>query len=73
MRTRDRSNYKKCYFHHFLAANLVKILFKQSVLQTDDILISRYHQTQPMTVRNPLTNEVVVGEVEFYHIKCPEE
>ena len=30
------------------------------------ILRSRYHMEYPLTVKNPLTNQIIVGEVEFY-------
>lgn len=30
------------------------------------ILRSRYHLDYPLCVRNPLTNQIIVGEVEFY-------
>jgi hypothetical protein len=30
------------------------------------ILRSRYHNEFPITAKNPLTNEVIVGEVKFY-------
>ena len=29
---------------------------------------SRYHNEFPLTAKDPLTNEVIVGEVEFYEI-----
>ena len=32
------------------------------------ILRSRYHLDYPLTVKNPLTNQVIVGEVQFYLI-----
>jgi len=44
----------------------VKLLFKKPFIVADDTLISRYHPQMPLTVRNPLTNEIIVGEVEFY-------
>ena len=31
---------------------------------------SRYHAEYPLTVKNPLTNEVMIGEVEFYLIEA---
>ena len=33
------------------------------------ILRSRYHTDFPMTVKNPLTNQIIVGEVEFFLVK----
>lgn len=66
MQTRDRIQYKRCFYHCFYAPNLIKLLFKTPFLFSDDTLISRYHPTMPLTVKNPLTNEIIVGEVEFY-------
>lgn len=33
------------------------------------ILRSRYHNDYPLTVKNPLTNQVIVGDVEFYIVQ----
>ena len=30
---------------------------------------SRYHYEYPLTVKNPLNKEIIVGEVEFYLIE----
>ena len=30
------------------------------------MLRSRYHTDYPLSVKNPLTNQIIVGEVEFY-------
>jgi hypothetical protein len=81
MQTRDRIQYNKCFYHCFYATNLTKLLFKMPMLfggppagdgqppVADEPLISRYHQKMPLTVRNPLNNEIIVGEVEFYLLK----
>lgn len=69
VQTRDRVQFKKCYYHYFYAVNLVKILFKSSLIFSGDQLMSRYHDQHPLIVKNPLTNEIIVGEVEFYLIK----
>eukprot|EP00347_Sterkiella_histriomuscorum_P023431 403334668 len=66
IQTRDRVHFKRSFYHDFYAPNLIKLLFKTPFLFTDEVLISRYHPTIPLTVRNPLTNEIIVGEVEFY-------
>ena len=78
MQTRDRINYLKSFYHHFYAPNLVRLLFKKPMMNlgnngngsTDEPLISRYHTSMPLTVRNPLNNEIIVGEVEFYLLEC---
>lgn len=47
----------------------------QSIHKDDNqkhILRSRYHTDFPMTVKNPLTNQIIVGEVEFYLVKHPD-
>ena len=78
MQTRDRVNFAKCFYHYFYATNLIKILFKTPILfnmneaASEEPLISRYHLTMPLTVKNPLNNEIVVSEVEFYLLKRPE-
>lgn len=75
MQTRDRVNYQRSFYHHFYAPNLVKLLFKTPMLfainnaSEEEPLISRYHSSMPLTVRNPLNNEIIVGEVEFYLLK----
>jgi hypothetical protein len=65
VQTRDKRNFRKKYFHYFYAPNLIKILF--STFST--ILRSRYHNEFPITSKNPLTNNAIVGEVEFYTYK----
>lgn len=50
------------------------MLFSMSNLNNDlsqpeEPLISRYHTTMPLTVRNPLNMEIIVGEVEFFLLK----
>jgi Domain of unknown function (DUF5092) len=81
MQTRDRVNFQKSFYHCFYAPNLVKLLFKTPMLfgiqnneatQPEEPLISRYHTSMPLTVRNPLNNEIIVGEVQFFLMK-PEE
>ena len=37
-------------------------------MPTEQVLRSRYHNEFPLTSKDPLTNEVIVGEVEFYEI-----
>ena len=64
--TRDRVSFKKKYHHHFYGPNLIKLLFKVFQLPNEQILRSRYNYDFPLTVKDPLTNEVIVGEVEFY-------
>lgn len=75
MQTRDRVNFTRSFYHYFYANNLVKLLFKTPLLlersgeSQEEPLVSRYHLAMPLTVRNPLNNEIVVGEVDFYLIK----
>lgn len=66
VQTRDRSNYRKIYFHHFYAPSLIKTLFRSMLLGAEQVLRSRYHPEFPLTPKNPLTNEVIVAEVGFY-------
>ena len=65
VQTRDKRDFRKKYFHYFYGPNLIKILF--STFNT--ILRSRYHNEFPITSKNPLTNNAIVGEVEFYTYK----
>lgn len=69
MLTRDKKNYNKKFYHFFDAFNLTKLLFKTPIVGSDDHLISRYHINYPLSVKNPLTNEIIVGEVEFFLLK----
>lgn len=79
MKTRDRVHFNKCFYHNFYAPNLTKILFKTPMMfaieeearNIDEPLISRYHSSMPLTVKNPLNNEIIVGEVEFYLFRKP--
>jgi hypothetical protein len=80
MQTRDRVHYTRCFYHHYYAPNLVTLLFKTPMFfalsnnsNQEEPLISRYHATMPLTVRDPLNNEIVVGEVEFYLVKKSEK
>lgn len=66
LQTRDKADFRKKYFHHFYGPNLIKILFKVFQMPGQQILQSRYHQDYPITAKNPLTNQVVVGEVDFF-------
>ncbi len=74
MQTRDRVNFQKSFYHTFYAPNLVKLLFKTPMMfnlegnqnSDEEPLISRYHPTMPLTVKNPCNNEIIVGEVEFF-------
>jgi hypothetical protein len=38
------------------------------MMPDSQVLRSRYHYDFPLTAKNPLTNEVILGEVEFYLI-----
>lgn len=66
LQTRDKADFRKKYYHHFYGPNLIKILFKVFNLPGSQVLQSRYHQDYPIVVKNPLTNQVIVGEVDFF-------
>ena len=72
LQTRDKADFRKKYFHHFYGPNLVKILFHVLNLADRQILQSRYHQEYPITPKNPLTNQVIVGEVDFFVLHAEE-
>jgi len=51
----------------FYGPNLIKILFQVLTIPPNgQVLRSRYHNEFPLTAKNPLTNEVIVGEVHFF-------
>jgi hypothetical protein len=66
--TRDRKDFRKKYVHYYCGPNLIKILFATMQLPNDQILRSRYHPDFPITAKDPLTNEVIVGEVGFFKL-----
>jgi len=66
MQTRDRVNFKKKYYHLYYGPNVIKLLFKVFQMPNEQMLRSRYNYDFPLTVKDPLTNEIVLGEVEFY-------
>ena len=66
VQTRDRKDFRKKYVHYYAGPNLIKILFATMQLPTEQILRSRYHPEFPLTAKDPLTNEIIVGEVGFY-------
>ena len=68
IRTRDKADFRKKYFHNYYGPNLIKILFKTLNTANEQILRSRYHVDYPLTPKDPLTNQVIVGEVEFFKI-----
>ena len=68
VQTRNKTDYKKKYFHHFQGGNLIKILFRTMQLGSEQILRSRYHPEFPLMPKDPVNNEVIVGEVEFFLI-----
>ena len=72
IRTRDKADFRKKYFHNYYGPNLIKILFKTFNTASEQILRSRYHVEFPLNPKDPLTNQVIVGEVEFYMIKAEE-
>lgn len=41
-------------------------------MPNEQILRSRYHSQFPIAAKDPLTNEVIVGEVSFYLLKSSE-
>lgn len=56
----------------FQRLHLLKLLFKSPLLSEKTHLLSRYDTSNPICCRNPLTNEVIVVEVEFFIIKAEE-
>ena len=72
VRTRDKANFRKKYYHNYYGPNLIKILFKTFSTAEEQILRSRYHVDFPLNAKDPLTNQVIVGEVEFYKIDADE-
>ena len=73
VQTRNKTDYKKKYHHHFQGVNLIKILFRTMQLGVDQILRSRYHPEFPLTPKNPGNNEVIVGEVDFFLVSLEEQ
>lgn len=53
--------------HFFSAYSILKLLFKKR----SNAFVGRFHETFPITVKNPITNQRIVGEVEFYKIANP--
>lgn len=66
VQTRDKADFRKKYFHYFYGPNLIKILFQVFQVPGSQVLQSRYHNEYPITAKNPLTNAVIVGEVDFF-------
>lgn len=67
--TRDRRDFRKKYIHCYYGPNLIKILFSTFQLPNQQVLRSRYNTDFPITAKDPLTNEVIVGEVLFFLLK----
>jgi hypothetical protein len=66
VQTRDRTHARKKYFHHYYGPNLIKLLFKVFQLPSEQALRSRYSYDFPLSAKDPMTNEIIIGEVEFY-------
>lgn len=52
------------FSHFFNAYGILKLLFKKR----GEEFIGRFHDRYPITVKNPITNCRIIGEVEFYKI-----
>lgn len=50
--------------HFYNAYSIIRLLFKKR----NNMFVGRFHETYPITVKNPATNGRIVGEVEFYKI-----
>lgn len=72
VRTRDKANFRQKYYHNYYGPNLIKILFKCFNAANEQVLRSRYHVEYPLNAKDPLTNSVIVDEVEFYRIELSE-
>ncbi|CDW71540.1 UNKNOWN [Stylonychia lemnae] len=70
MKTRS-TNQKEMSFnshsHYFNLHGIMKILFKKK----GDEIVGRFHAKYPSSSKNPLTNQQIIGEVEFYQFKNP--
>ena len=85
VKTRSNNDPNKKFYHYFYGANLIQLLVKPNINFLEKLIIdmerqelmdnrssvlrSRYHLDYPLTIKNPLTNQIIVGEVEFYLIK----
>ena len=50
--------------HFFNLYGVLKLLFKKK----DQNFVGRFHEKYPISVKNPITNARIIGEVEFYRI-----
>ncbi|TNV79911.1 hypothetical protein FGO68_gene15764 [Halteria grandinella] len=53
--------------HFFNAYGIMKLIFKKR----RDEIVGRFHHNHPMSAKNPLTNNLIIGEVEFFLFKNP--
>lgn len=63
VRSRDNDHLDQFYSFFFNAYQLNKLLFKSRASRE---LISRHDRFHPFSVVNPLTNTLIVGEVEYF-------
>ena len=63
VRSRDNEHLDQFYSFFFNAYQLNKLLFKSRASRE---LISRHDRFHPFSVVNPLTNTLIVGEVEYF-------
>jgi hypothetical protein len=75
--TRDSSNPLKKHFHYFSAYSLIKLLFKPNLADESKLIsklsifnwfIGRYDVSTPLSVKNPLNNEIITDEVLFFKL-----
>lgn len=68
VKSRDLEQLNQFYQFFFDAFQLNKLIFKKK----NNDLIGRHDKTSPMSVINPLTNTLIVGEVEYFLVKNSE-
>ena len=49
---------------YYNAYSILRLLFKKK----NDQFVGRFHERYPITVKNPITNAKIVGEVYFFKI-----
>jgi hypothetical protein len=50
--------------HFFSAYSILRLIFKMKGSE----FVGRFHENYPITVKNPITNQRIIGEIEFYKV-----
>eukprot|EP00347_Sterkiella_histriomuscorum_P005984 403354518 len=67
LQSKDQQSLTSSHSHFFNVHGIMKLLFKKKGTE----IVGRFHSKNPIQSKNPLTNQQIIGEVEFYIVRNP--